>query len=174
MLGDINPLKDAATVIDSAERVIPLVEATEKTRRQEMDKLIAQVESSLPDIGPYANTVGDGEGKFIIFRTTINTNEREGKEGEEKSAVIATHDGFTLYTRTEKTDDLKDFEKWPELVARQENSKYGTDEHSQRCLFFGEKRNNKVVLSPTVDSQLITNAIQSSIEHAQKGPKQTI
>lgn len=49
----------AHDVLQHADKIIPTLRATEKTRKVEMQKLIDQVEKNIGQIGPFARVYGE-------------------------------------------------------------------------------------------------------------------
>jgi len=92
--------KDLATVsaqdaLQHADKIMPTLRATEKTRKVEMQKLIDQIEKNVGQIGPFAHVHGEKEtkGRFAVFsEPVIIVKNSDGTQGI--GLVFATADGF--------------------------------------------------------------------------------
>jgi len=177
MLDDVHPPESPSDAINNAESVLPILEATKKVSKEEMRKLMDQVEGSLDKIGPYATvfTHADNKGDFVILNQPVDV-----PGGDRKGMVILTEDGFMSYKRQDnntlmKTDD--DLWMFPGLVV--EATKAGGSE-MRYFLFDGKpqlynsKSSAKVPLDFLDSDEVVVKAINTSISKAQEGPKQTI
>ena len=171
--------------LQSAEKVMPTLRATEKTSKVEMQKLIDQVEKNIGQIGPFARVYGEKgtKGRFAVFNEPV-TFAQEG-EGEKAvydiGLVCATPDGFKSYqfpniaasklegekfrlgNKIEEMDNVANKEKIvPEYAVR------GREQGIYVGGYFG------LNLTDVNDQSIVVNAIESSIAKAQEGPIKTI
>jgi len=175
----------AHDVLQHADKIIPTLRATEKTRKVEMQKLIDQVEKNIGQIGPFARVYGEKgtKGRFAVFNEPV-TFAQEG-EGEKAvydiGLVCATPDGFKSYqfpniaasklegekfrlgNKIEEMDNVANKEKIvPEYAVR------GREQGIYVGGYFG------LNLTDVNDQSIVVNAIESSIAKAQEGPIKTI
>ena len=175
----------AHDVLQHADKIIPTLRATEKTRKVEMQKLIDQVEKNIGQIGPFARVYGEKgtKGRFAVFNEPV-TFAQEG-EGEKAvydiGLVCATPDGFKSYqfpniaasklegekfrlgNRIKEMDNVANKEKIvPEYAVR------GREQGIYVGGYFG------LNLTDVNDQSIVVNAIESSIAKAQEGPIKTI
>ena len=175
----------AHDVLQHADKIIPTLRATEKTRKVEMQKLIDQVEKNIGQIGPFARVYGEKgtKGRFAVFNEPV-TFAQEG-EGEKAvydiGLVCATPDGFKSYqfpniaasklegekfrlgNKIEEMDNVANKEKIvPEYAVR------GREQGVYVGGYFG------LNLTDVNDQSIVVNAIESSIAKAQEGPIKTI
>ena len=173
------------SALQSAEKVMPTLRATEKTSKAEMGKLIDQVEKNIGQIGPFARVYGEKgtKGRFAVFNEPV-TFAQEG-EGEKAvydiGLVCATPDGFKSYqfpniaasklegekfrlgNKIEEMDNVANKEKIvPEYAVR------GREQGVYVGGYFG------LNLTDVNDQSIVVNAIESSIAKAQEGPIKTI
>ena len=175
----------AHDVLQHADKIIPTLRATEKTRKVEMQKLIDQVEKNIGQIGHFARVYGEKgtKGRFAVFNEPV-TFAQEG-EGEKAvydiGLVCATPDGFKSYqfpniaasklegekfrlgNKIEEMDNVANKEKIvPEYAVR------GREQGIYVGGYFG------LNLTDVNDQSIVVNAIESSIAKAQEGPIKTI
>ena len=173
------------SALQSAEKVMPTLRATEKTSKAEMGKLIDQVEKNIGQIGHFARVYGEKgtKGRFAVFNEPV-TFAQEG-EGEKAvydiGLVCATPDGFKSYqfpniaasklegekfrlgNKIEEMDNVANKEKIvPEYAVR------GREQGIYVGGYFG------LNLTDVNDQSIVVNAIESSIAKAQEGPIKTI
>jgi len=173
------------SALQSAEKVMPTLRATEKTSKAEMGKLIDQVEKNIGQIGHFARVYGEKgtKGRFAVFNEPV-TFAQEG-EGEKAvydiGLVCATPDGFKSYqfpniaasklegekfrlgNRIKEMDNVANKEKIvPEYAVR------GREQGVYVGGYFG------LNLTDVNDQSIVVNAIELSIAKAQEGPKKII
>ncbi|MEK7495049.1 MAG: hypothetical protein AAB788_00935 [Patescibacteria group bacterium] len=169
--------------LQSAEKVMPTLRATEKTSKAEMDKLIDQVEKNIGQSGQFARVYGEkgAKGRFTVFNEpVIIVNNSDGTQ--DIGLVFATVDGFkgniASNVATSDIENKKSFLRHRitevESVAKEHNTlpMYGKA-GGKDGVYVGPGYGG-FVLDDINDPSIVVNAIESSIAEAQKVPKASI
>lgn len=172
MLDDLHLPESPDKVISNAEKVLPILETTNKVRKEEMKKLMDQVGESLKDVGPYATVIthSDKKGDFVILNQPVDI-----PGSNKKGLIIITNDGFICYQRQEGnqimvTDD--DLGLFPGLITQGSEMRYFLLDG--KPLLYDSKGSTKLPLDFVDNDNVVVEAINTSITKAQEGPKKAI
>ncbi|VVA44364.1 hypothetical protein CANDROIZ_620001 [Candidatus Roizmanbacteria bacterium] len=185
MVDKAPPVASAKDALERADKIMPTLKVTESTRILEMRKVVDQVESTIPKIGPYARVYGEkgSSNRFAVFNEPV-IFQKEGEGANEVSTiglVFATQDGFKgdvigNVKQSELEREMWDLKrKIPDLekIAHEKGVDFSYSARGRETgVYIGGW--GGVTLTDVPEEHIVVEAIETSIAKAQEGPKKSI